>query len=121
MRAQKRPLTNVEASRFRYPRGHLQIHDAETTILFGNRPRHVGDYLRANMWPVKAVPVAVRRPIHITLHQRQFLEDGGDEYECTDARHVTQHLAMSQDATSRDAMSQDSSVPVLATTSTTSK
>ena len=72
LRLQAKPLTREETNRFKNFKGHLQLDAPEAQELMKKRPKHDGDYLRVR-WPPDDPH---GRPIHLTLHQRQFLEDG---------------------------------------------
>ena len=73
VRLQTKALTREESSRYKNFKGHIQLDTAEAQELMVNRPRHDGDYLRVR-WPPERPNT--RRPVHLTLHQRQFFEDG---------------------------------------------
>jgi hypothetical protein len=69
---QTKALSRDDANRYRNFRPHLPLDSAEALAFLSSRPRHIGDTLRVR-WPPNN---AFGRPIHLTLHQRQFLEDG---------------------------------------------
>ena len=51
----------------RYLKGHLQADHPEATAMLSARPPHDGETLRVR-WPPGD---PVKRPVHLTLHQRQ--------------------------------------------------
>mmetsp|Transcript_18669 Transcript_18669/g.29885 ORF Transcript_18669/g.29885 Transcript_18669/m.29885 type:complete len:665 (+) Transcript_18669:90-2084(+) len=71
---QSKVLTRTEIRRYGTFKSHLQLDTPQAVDLMTIRPKHDGDTLRVR-WPPDS-PDAPTRPVHLTLHKRQFLEDG---------------------------------------------
>jgi len=69
---QTKVLSRDDASRYRSFKGHLLLDNPEARELMTSRPKHTSERLRVR-WPPNS---KIGRPIHLSLHQRQFMEDG---------------------------------------------